>query len=356
MEKLNLKAVLNTQRKDKDGKYPVRIRTCIKRKVTYHKTGASVLKKDFEDGKIINIPNRDYWNAAIRKKMNDIERDYLEGNLNIKKGTDDFFEYSKNKIEQQKKKLAPGTYNHKISYLKKVKDFKPRLLFSQVTPSFLNDFENHCRNEGNLSTTVWSSLKFIKTMVNAALNDGVIKDNPMKGYKMPKYTNPEREFLTDKEIEKIEKFASQSDSEKLTNVANWFLFSCYTGLRYQDIRDFDKKKIVGNRIILRTGKSKTDVTIKIHPKLKNILDKISPKVLPNQKINDYLKIIAERVKIYKPLSMHIARHTFAVYFLNHGGTMESLSKLLAHTSIKTTQIYGKITNQRLDAEIDKVWG
>lgn len=354
MDKLNLKIVLNKQRADRDGKYPVRIRTCVKRKVKYYNTGVSVSEDHFLKGQIIKHVNRDYLNAAIKKKVHQIETDHLEGHLNIKK-TIDFFEYSTKKIEQQKKKLAPGTYRHKLAYLEKVRLFKPKLFFSQITPAFLSEYEDHCRGKGNKPTTVWSSIKFIKTMVNAALNDGIIKDNPMKGYKMPTYTNPQREYLTDKEIKEIEKFAEETQSEKLKKVANWFLFSIYTGLRYDDIRTFDKKKIVGDRIILRTGKSKSDVSIKIHPKLKTILDKISPNVLPNQKVNDYLKLIAEACEINKPLSFHIARHSFSVYFLNHGGSMEALSKLLGHTNLSTTQIYGKITNLRLDAEIDKVF-
>jgi integrase len=168
--------------------------------------------------------------------------------------------------------------------------------------------------------------------------------------------NPERGYLTDEEIEKIEKFASKSKREVLIKVANWFLFGCYTGLRYADVRNFDKKKIVGDRIILRTEKKKKDVSIKLHPKLKSVLDKIDPYVFTNQKMNEYLKIIAEHCEIEKNLTFHLARHTFAVYFLNHGGSMETLSKLLGHSSLKTTSIYGRITDIRIDSEMDKVWG
>ncbi len=192
-------------------------------------------------------------------------------------------------------------------------------------------------------------------MVNAALNDGVITGNPMRGFKAAPYVNPERQYLTAEEIERVEKFASETTNETLKKVSTWFLFSVYSGLRYADVKKFDKKKIIEGRIFLRTSKSSTDVSIKLHPKLAAILDKISTGVFTNQKMNDYLKMVAEKCGINKNISFHTARHTFGVYFLNHGGSIEGLSKLLGHSSIKTTQIYGKIVNVRTDAEIDKVW-
>ena len=356
MDKINLTPVLNIQRKTKDGKCAVRIRSTIKRKVTYFPTGLLVLESQFENKEVVRHPNKTLFNATIHSKMLEIEKDYIEGKLFNKKVAPDFYTFCDKKIEQQKGRDSHGTWKHKKSYLKKLREFAPDLNFSEINPSFMLDFENYCRGKGNEPTTVWSSVKFIKTMVNAALNDGLIKENPLKKYKGQSYVNPERSYLTEKEIKDIEKFANESKNETLVKVANWFLFGCYTGLRYQDIKDFDISKIIGDRIILRTEKKKKDVSIKLHEKLKIILEKISPDVFTNQKMNEYLKVIAAQCKINKNITCHIARHTFAVYFLNKGGSMESLSKLLGHSSLKTTSIYGKITNIRIDNEMDKVWG
>lgn len=355
MDKLNIRAVINKQRKDIQDKCAIRIRTTVKRKVSYYPTGISVKEDQFLKGEVIRHPNKIVINAKIRDKMHEVERDYLEGNLTGKTKSD-FHTFSTKKIEQTKSKDSHGTWKHKKSYLAKVKDFAPALNFSHITPSWMLDFENYCRGLGNKPTTVWSSVKFIKTMVNAALNDRVITSNPMRGYKSKPYVNPERQYLTDQEIEKIEKFVSESKNETLVKVANWFLFGCYAGLRYADVKNFDKSKIVNGRIILRTEKSLTDVSIKIHSKLRMVLDRMQPNVFTNQKMNDYLKIVAEKCDINKALTFHQSRHTFAVYFLNHGGSMETLSKLLGHSKMITTQIYGKVTNVRIDAEIDKIWG
>lgn len=354
MDKLNLTPTINLQRSDKDGKHAIRIRSTVKRKVSYYSTGISVLENQFRNKEIVNHPNKNLLNASIRSKMNEIEKGVLEGSLNIKTDAN-FYQFCENKIEQQKSQDSLGTYRHKLAYLTKLKKFKSRLQFSEINPSFMLDYENFCREKGNKPTTVWSSIKFIRTMVNAGLNDGVITGNPLRKFKGQSYVNPERSFLTDEEIERIEKFAATSKRETLVKVANWFLFGCYTGLRYADVKNFDKSKIVGERIILRTEKKKTDVSIKLHEKLRSVLDKIEPGVFTNQKMNEYLKIIAEKCEIDKSVTCHTSRHSFAVYWLTKGGSIESLSKILGHSSIKTTQIYGKVIDLKIDTEMDKVW-
>jgi site-specific recombinase XerD len=356
MLKLNLAVTINKQRPDKNGKCQIRIRSTIKRKVSYYNTGISVRPDQFKNGEIVKNPNKSLLNLEIRQQLAEIERRYLEGNISVQlKKSVDFHSYATKKIEQQKSSLANGTYIHKKSYHKKLKDFRPALQFSEINPSFMLDYENYCRSLGNKPTTIWGSLKFIRSIVNAALIDNIIQANPLKAYKQKAYQNPERHFLTEKEIDEIEKFVKKKNTESLINVANWFLFACYTGLRYEDVRDFEKKYIINDRIILRTGKTKSDVSIKVHPKLKAVIERLKSGVISNAKMNMYLKIVAERCNIEKNLTFHLARHTFAVYFLNRGGSIETLSKLLGHNNTRTTLIYGKITNIRIDNEMEKVW-
>lgn len=350
---LNLTPTINLQRPNLKGFCPVRIRSTVKRKVTFYPTGINVLPEQWENKEVIKHPNKILLNRAIRDKIIEIENTY-EQTTPVKK-IHDFYAHCETKIAQQKSRDSHGTWKHKKSYLNKVRKFKPHLQFAHITPSFMLDFENYCRAQGNKPTTVWSSIKFLKTMVNAARNDGVVTGNPMRGYKAEPYVNPVREYLTDNEIESIEKFSSQTTNPTLKKVADWFLFGCYSSLRYADIKNFDKKKVVDGRIILRTEKFKTDVSIKVHPKLSNVLDRICPNVFANQKMNDYLKIIAVKCDIDKVLTFHCSRHTFAVYWLNHGGDMDTLSKILGHTTTRVTQIYGRITNLRIDAAIDKVF-
>jgi integrase len=355
MEKINLSATINLQRMDKKGRHQVRIRSTIKRKVVYYPTGINVLPGQFENGEVVRHPTKNALNLTLRNRIHQIERDYVEGKLKPRSRVN-FHDYAAGKITQQKKRDSLGTWKHKKSYLSKIRKFRALLFFEDITPPFMLDFENYCRGLGNKPTTVWSNIKFLKSMVNAALHDGVIAVNPMRGYKGSAYVNPEREFLNDAEILAVEAFAVSSENPTLVKVANWFLFGCFSGLRYADVKNFTRSKIQGDRIILRTGKAKTDVSIHLHPKLAAVVSVMDPSVMANQKINDYLKIIAAACGIKKRLTFHVSRHTHAVYFLNHGGSMDTLSKLLGHTSTRTTAIYGKITNVRIDSEVSKVWG
>ena len=164
-------------------------------------------------------------------------------------------------------------------------------------------------------------------------------------------------YLTTEELQRIEKVAIKDTIlPQYRNAANWFLFCCYTGLRYSDAFAFTTNKIVNNRIVLRTQKTGSNVSIALHPKLKIVINRLGDNLTTNQDYNRNLKAVAALAKINKPITSHIARYSFAVHFLDYGGSMEVLSKLLAHEKISTTQLYGKITDLKVDAEMGKVWG
>jgi site-specific recombinase XerD len=193
-------------------------------------------------------------------------------------------------------------------------------------------------------------------MINAAINDKIIAEDPRGKYTARPYVNPQRPFLTSEEIDRIDHFAVTTNNPTLRKVADWFLFGCYTGLRYSDVKNFDRKKIVNDRIILRTEKKEKDVSIQLHPRLEELLERLQPGVFTNQEVNSYLKHIATICNIDKLITFHISRHTFAVYYLTEGGPIETLSEVLGHSSIKTTKIYGKIINPKVDKDMAKVWG
>lgn len=135
-----------------------------------------------------------------------------------------------------------------------------------------------------------------------------------------------------------------------------FLFGVYSGLRYSDLTKFDKTKNVQNgNIVMQTQKSKTVISIKIHSKLLEAVNRINGPLSTNQDYNRSLKAVALACNIDKPLTSHIARHTFAVMWLNRGGSMDVLSRLLDHNKLETTQIYGKITSSRVDNEVMNVF-
>jgi len=154
----------------------------------------------------------------------------------------------------------------------------------------------------------------------------------------------------------------------LQQVLDMFLFSCYTGLAYIDLAELTPDNIVtgmdGNLWIF-TSRAKTDTSVRIPllPKAMELMEKYSddPRavsngtvfpVISNQRMNGYLKEIAEICEIRTDLTFHIARHTFATTVtLSNGVPIESVSKMLGHTSIRTTQIYAKVVESKLSEDM-----
>ena len=173
-------------------------------------------------------------------------------------------------------------------------------------------------------------------------------------------------FLTDEELSSIRE--KEFSGKGLELVRDMFVFSCYTGLAYIDIFNLTKdqlsKGIDGNLwIITNRQKTGSASNIPLLPVAEEIIKKYenhpvssnSGKLLPvytNQKVNEYLKTIAENCGINKKLTFHCARHTFATTVtLGNNVSMESVSKMLGHKSIKTTQHYAKILDSKVSQDM-----
>jgi len=159
--------------------------------------------------------------------------------------------------------------------------------------------------------------------------------------------------------------------ERLNTVRDMFVFCCYTGLAYVDVHKLKRSEIVkgvDDNLWIYTSRQKTDTLSRIpvlpealsiireyedHPQCV-VKDALLP-VMSNQKMNAYLKEIADLCKIEKPLTFHIARHTFATTVtLNNGVPIESVAKMMGHTSIKTTQIYAKVMDHKISSDMLKL--
>jgi integrase len=175
-----------------------------------------------------------------------------------------------------------------------------------------------------------------------------------------------REYLNEDELQALA--TKKFNIDRLGQVRDIFLFSCYTGLAFIDAFQLTysnvSKGVDGNQWIF-SARQKTDTPTRIPllPTALEILDKYkshpkcinSGKVLPvlsNQKMNSYLKEIADVCGITKTLTFHIARHTFATTVtLNNDVPIESVSKMLGHKSIKITQHYAKIIDRKVSADM-----
>ena len=214
------------------------------------------------------------------------------------------------------------------------------------------------RELGNNENTINKSLSFVKVMINRAINDSAIRTNPIKEYKLKKIAGT-REYLNIQELEKLEKLEFKELTKPQRNTLKYFLFSCYTGLRYQDIKDLCFRSINNGMITVIMHKTKEKVTIPVIHKAFQMLGDGFPeqkvfKVYTNQVTNRYLKELMVLALIKKRISFHCARHTFATVCLELGIPLEYVNSLLGHQDLKTTQIYAKILDYK-KIEVMKKW-
>ena len=217
----------------------------------------------------------------------------------------------------------------------------------------------------NHNTTIKYIANFRK-IVNACVRSGWIEKDPFTGFKMTK-KEVIPEFLTEDEMTKISE--KKFSSARISQVRDIFLFCCYTGLAFADVKKLKTSEIGigidGSKWIF-TYRQKTDTLSKIpllpfalellskykdHPVCLN-RDRVLP-VLSNQKYNEYLKEIAEVCEINKNLTTHMARHTFATTVtLANGVPMESVSKMLGHKNLRTTQHYAKVLDKKISEDMN----
>ncbi|RNL52635.1 site-specific integrase [Pedobacter jejuensis] len=249
-----------------------------------------------------------------------------------------------------------------LSFKYDVRDLDMR----NVDIAFLNEFDYYLRSEKSCANNY--TVKMIKNLgkiINISLENGQIHTNPFAFYK-GRTKKVDRYFLNQEEIQIIanKKFTS----ERLDMIRDVFLFCCFTGLAYADVQKLQHSHISkgfdGERWIIK-NRQKTNIrsAIPLLPSAVNIIEKYKNHpvclnkglVLPvpsNQKMNEYLKEIEDRCEIGKKLTSHIARHTFAttVTLLN-GVPIESVSQMLGHTNIRTTQHYAKILDIKVGADM-----
>ena len=283
------------------------------------------------------------------------------------------FQDHNNKIKELVgKEYAPGTLeryktslSHTIEFLQwkyKVSDIE----ITKIDHAFVTDYEFWLRSVRNCANN--TAVKYIKNfnkIIKLCLANDWLEKNPFANYKS-KVKEVERVYLSEKEIQNI--IEKDFKTERLSLVRDIFLFSCFTGLAYIDVKNLTKSHIsygIDGEKWIFTHRQKTESASKIPilPVTQMIIDKYSDhpqsinedKLLPilsNQKMNAYLKEIAGVCEIEKELTFHIARHTFATTItLTNGVPIESVSKMLGHKNLRTTQHYAKVLDRKVSEDM-----
>jgi len=274
MGNLSIIPVLLKQRINKQGKASIVIRVYLDRKpVGYENLSHKIAIHDWDEKKREvkrSASNSTLVNATIKKRISELEAQFLQHKFlgstltknkiqKLVKGQDpgkNFYQFCTEQIALQYSKEdqheTRRTYNTELSKLKK---FRKELSFGDIDYQFLTEYKAYMINTlGNSDNTIWKAFKFINTMVNSAIKiGGYIKESPFKDFDRGHYKQGKRNYLTIEDCDKIHSLLHTAIPDQLKRVGYYYLFMCYTGLRFQDALyrfNYDQHVIDEKRIII----------------------------------------------------------------------------------------------------------
>lgn len=389
---------LNDAHKDKNGLFPIiiRIEHLGKRKAV--PVGHKVEEKFWKDGRVSSKhPDAMFINARIDEKKAEINRYLADCQLHGKpihldligsgRTSYSFSDYLRHRSAQY---LAAGrasiSEKGKVVMSKKVDRYVKELetvaarkvYFEDITLDFLRRLDQHLIECGNVENTRHQKFKRLGELYAQAISEGKASGaNPFDGYKIPKRP-ASKQKLTLAEIRAIENLQLRHGS--VNDARNLFLFSYYTkGQRFENCITMRRDQVIGGRLVIITNKGKDHMSVKIHSRLQAILDQypgdgelLFPFIeqLPtdtkgylaavesqNTVFNRNLKVVAMHAEIKKPLTFHIARHSFADQLSNLTDSVSVVQAALGHSDEKTTRLYlNALKDERLDPEMEKLYG
>jgi integrase len=341
-----VKAVLFKNRVSLDGNYKIAIRVTINRKTTYELTGLKSNEKEFKDGKFVNnkLGNRAISQliAEKEKQLTELMSSGQKLSIELLNKKDVYFKDHCKVMIDELRLRCKNSYTNRLEYLyRDFNEWAGYIPIKSVDADILKSYEKYLFEKGITPNTIGRNLKKVKQVLNHY-------GTPIK-FKTITYKQPQREYLTIDEIKRIE-------STDYNHIVKWyFLLSCYTGIRYGDCNDIQNKVVDNNgkRLILSTSKTGEIISVKLSNTVLSIIDKLGEKIPTNEQCNRVLKELAVFAKIDKNLTFHMARHSFAVNSASLGFPVEVVSKLLGHSSIRTTAIYYKLTDSKVDEFMDR---
>lgn len=385
---------LRRSRKNKMGEYPIYLRVTINGSQSTVFTGRSIKSQawNVKQGRVRGSKDSadeinkhlDSLQTKIFKEYSSFEKQGMQPSAkriieaisgrgeNIHTLLQAYEYHNKKMAAQVGKGIAAGSFkNHRLTY-RHLKEFIPKynkskdISLTELGGQFISEFDHYLRvKKNNSQNGSMKNLVRLKKIILLSINNDWMAQNPFRAYKI-KFKKTDRVYLNAVELKRLEEY--KPPTPKLLKVQDIFVFSCYTGLAYTDVKALTSENLVtgvdGNVwIIGKRGKSGVRFTMPLLPKAIMLLKKYhviendEPKavifpVMSNQKMNDYLKDIAKLCGISKPISFHSARHTFATTVtLVNGVPIETVSKMLGHTDLATTQVYARVIDEKIATDM-----
>ena len=280
-------------------------------------------------------------------------------------------------VERERLRVRSKVINSKSSYHqsklthKNLSDFVASMgmddiLFTDITEQFGNSFKDFLKQDlGYQSSHVNHCLRWLNRLIYIAVEQGILRVNPIEDVKYEKKAPPQLRHINRNELQWL--MGNPMPDQRKELIRRAFIFSVFTGLSYVDIRNLYPRhigKTAEGRVFIRINRAKTKVEafIPLHPAALQILalynasDDTQP-VFPLPK-RDMIWPEVHQIGFImgrtKNLSYHMARHSFATLMLSSGVPIESISKMMGHTNISTTQVYAKVTDDKISKDMDKL--
>ena len=279
---------------------------------------------------------------------------------------------SAEELKEQKESKSEGTCCNNRNSDKQLNSFvrslgEEDIPLTAISIEFFDDYRFHLKKEGYAPATINRHLCWLSRLMYRAVSQGTIRFNP---FEEVKYEAVERKprFLSKGDVSKLLAFPLQDEGAELSR--RMFLFSVFTGLAFVDLQGLRASQIKTNsegKRYIRKARQKTEVEslIPLHPIAEQILAlytkeqsrgdyKIFPDTMSDWKLLRHLKAVGLACGIRTPLTWHCARHTFGTLTLEAGVPIESIAKMMGHSSIASTQIYAQVTDQKIAKDMERL--
>ena len=266
---------------------------------------------------------------------------------------------------------SPGTYQNNRRSDSGLRDFvrsrgESDIPIPTLAPDFFDAYRLFLKRRGYAVSTTNRHLHWLGRLMRRAIARGVIRFNPFEGvrYETEKYRP---HFLQKHEVERLLAFSVRDEATELSR--HMFLFSVFTGLAYADLRTLRRSQIEtdgAGRPYIRKARQKTheESLIPLHP----IAEQLLSLYLKDDKTEDHrifpdasyfllthrLKAIGKACGLHEPLTFHVGRHSFGTLTLEAGISMESIARMMGHASVTTTELYARITDQKISEDVDRL--
>lgn len=371
MSDFKVKAILRTDKRRQDGLCPIYLKVTIKGKSTKLPAGIAASPQEWitATGMFKEAPSS-VRNCVVKKKVAAIEIflwKQLAADIDLtlkmvrqqfaKQKTVGFYSLVDECYEMQFRIISEGTKAHYRLVRKRLTEFQKSIVINEINVQFLLRFENFLKGKGVGVSGIATHHKILRVIINYGIKHKLIQENPYADFKVHR-GKPRTATLTSEQIRALQALVIKLGKNKLNKglelTRDLFLFSCYTALRFGYVTKLTHQQIVGrSHLLVEQGKTGSLVHV---PLLSRSLELIDKYALPgrvtifpdikNQTANRHLKRIAQMCSIETNVHFHLSRHSFGNVMANSGVNAITLSKLMGHSSMRTTMIY---VNSQVDS-------